>query len=72
MANKERSRRDRPVSTGNSSERAATGIEGLDDILGGGFARGRLHLVQGAPGAGKTTLALHFCLLAARATSAAC
>jgi circadian clock protein KaiC len=29
---------------------------------GGGCARGRLHLVQGAPGAGKTTLALQFLL----------
>ena len=62
MAKKERSRRDRAVSTGDGSDRAATGIEGLDDILGGGFARGRLHLVQGAPGAGKTTLALQFLL----------
>jgi circadian clock protein KaiC len=47
-------------STGN--DRASSGIEGLDDVLGGGFARGRLHLVQGAPGAGKTTLALQFLL----------
>jgi circadian clock protein KaiC len=62
MAVKERSRRDRSVSTGDGSDRAATGIEGLDDILGGGLARGRLHLVQGAPGAGKTTLALQFLL----------
>ena len=38
------------------------GIEGLDDVLGGGFARGRLHLIQGAPGAGKTKLALLFLL----------
>jgi circadian clock protein KaiC len=48
--------------TGDGSDRASTGIEGLDDVLGGGFARGRLHLVQGAPGAGKTTLALQFLL----------
>lgn len=44
------------------SDRAATGIEGLDDILGGGFPRYRLYLVQGDPGVGKTTLALQFLL----------
>jgi circadian clock protein KaiC len=49
-------------SAGAVSDRASTGIEGLDDVLGGGFAHGRLHLVQGAPGAGKTTLALQFLL----------
>ena len=37
----------------------------MDDVLGGGFARGRLHLVQGAPGAGKTTVALQFLLAGA-------
>ena len=40
--------------------RAATGIEGLDQILGGGFPRNRLHLVEGNSGTGKTTLALQF------------
>jgi len=40
--------------------RAATGIEGLDNILGGGLPRNRLYLVQGYPGTGKTTLALQF------------
>ncbi len=42
--------------------RAGTGIEGLDDILGGGFPCHRLYLVQGDPGVGKTTLALQFLL----------
>lgn len=42
--------------------RASTGIPGLDDILGGGFPRHRMYLVQGDPGAGKTTLALQFLL----------
>jgi circadian clock protein KaiC len=65
VAKKERSRRDRAVPADDGSDRAATGIEGLDDVLGGGFARGRLHLVQGAPGAGKTTLALQFLLAGA-------
>jgi circadian clock protein KaiC len=41
---------------------ASTGIRGLDKILGGGFATRRLHLVEGVPGAGKTTLALQFLL----------
>jgi circadian clock protein KaiC len=40
--------------------RASTGIPGLDDVLGGGFPRNRLHLVQGDPGSGKTTAALQF------------
>ena len=41
-------------------DRAATGIVGLDDILGGGLPCNRLYLVQGYPGTGKTTLALQF------------
>ncbi len=41
-------------------QRASTGIDGLDDILGGGLPQGRLYLVQGDPGVGKTTLALQF------------
>jgi len=36
----------------------ATGIAGLDDVLGGGFTPDRVYLVEGDPGAGKTTLAL--------------
>jgi circadian clock protein KaiC len=36
---------------------AATGIAGLDDILGGGLARGRVFLLEGSPGTGKTTIA---------------
>ena len=39
---------------------AKTGVEGLDDILNGGLARGRLYLVEGVPGSGKTTLAMQF------------
>src|SRR5687768_8420780 len=39
---------------------AATGIAGLDDVLNGGLARGRLFLVEGVPGSGKTTLAMQF------------
>ncbi|AXK82113.1 circadian clock protein KaiC [Pseudolabrys taiwanensis] len=47
--------------------RASTGISGLDDILGGGWARSRLHLLEGAPGTGKTTIALQFLLAGAQA-----
>lgn len=42
--------------------RASTGIPGLDRILCGGLAAGRLYLVDGNPGVGKTTLALQFLL----------
>jgi circadian clock protein KaiC len=43
-------------------DRASSGIAGLDDVLGGGFPRGQLFLVDGNPGAGKTTLGLQFLL----------
>lgn len=36
------------------------GVPGLDDVLGGGLSAERLYLVEGAPGAGKTTLAIQF------------
>jgi circadian clock protein KaiC len=49
-----------------SPPRAATGIPGLDHILGGGWPRNRLFLVEGDPGTGKTTLALQFLLEGAR------
>ena len=37
-----------------------TGIAGLDDILNGGLIPNRLYLVEGDPGAGKTTLSLQY------------
>ena len=40
--------------------RSGTGIAGLDEVLHGGFARNRLYLIDGDPGAGKTTLALQY------------
>lgn len=42
--------------------RCATGVGGLDDLLHGGLISDRLYLIDGAPGAGKTTLALQFLL----------
>src|SRR3954468_4098071 len=47
--------------------RASTGIEGLHQILGGGFPINRMYLLEGDPGAGKTTTALQFLLAGARA-----
>jgi len=38
----------------------SSGSPALDRILGGGYASNRIHLIEGAPGAGKTTLALQF------------
>jgi circadian clock protein KaiC len=43
-------------------DRSKTGIAGLDHIIGSGLIAGRLYLVDGNPGAGKTTLALQFLL----------
>jgi circadian clock protein KaiC len=45
-----------------NASRVPTGIAGLDDILAGGLPRNRIHLIQGDPGTGKTTLALQFLL----------
>jgi circadian clock protein KaiC len=43
-----------------AATRSTTGVPGLDDILGGGFTPNRLYLIDGDPGAGKTTLALQY------------
>lgn len=43
----------------------STGISGLDDILHGGLATGFIYLIEGNPGAGKTTLALQFLIAGA-------
>jgi circadian clock protein KaiC len=42
--------------------RSRTGIAGLDEVLGGGLIAEKLYLLDGAPGAGKTTLALQYLL----------
>jgi len=49
-----------PTKAPSPAERCQTGIPGLDDVLKGGLMRDRLYLVDGDPGAGKTTLATQF------------
>jgi circadian clock protein KaiC len=46
--------------------KAETGVDGLDDILMGGLRRGRVYLLEGTPGTGKTTIAAQFLLEGAR------
>src|SRR6185436_10887352 len=43
-----------------------TGIEGLDDVLAGGFYPHRTYLIEGVPGSGKTTLAMQYLIEGAR------
>ena len=47
-------------------DKAPTGIPGLDDITAGGLPRGRVTLVTGSAGAGKTLLGLNFLVAGAR------
>jgi circadian clock protein KaiC len=47
--------------------RCPSGIPGLDEVLSGGLICHRMYLVDGHPGAGKTTLALQFLLQGVRA-----
>ncbi|MBV9017599.1 MAG: AAA family ATPase [Alphaproteobacteria bacterium] len=56
------------MSTSNPIQsRAQTDVAGLDEVLDGGLARNRLHLLEGSPGTGKTTLALQFLMAGAEA-----
>ena len=48
------------MNEGESPRKAATGVAGLDDIMAGGLSRGRVFLLEGAPGTGKTTIATQF------------
>ena len=45
-----------------TTERTASGIRSLDEILHGGFLPGRTYLISGEPGTGKTIFGLHFTL----------
>lgn len=49
-------------SSAERTPRIRFGIDGLDDILRGGLPRGHLYLLEGTPGAGKTTIALRLVL----------
>jgi circadian clock protein KaiC len=42
-------------------DRVTSGIPGLDTVLCGGFPKGGIHILQGMPGAGKTTLGNQIC-----------
>jgi circadian clock protein KaiC len=42
------------------SERASTGVAGLDEILSGGLIPARGYMVRGQAGSGKTILSFHF------------
>jgi len=42
------------------ADRVLTGVDGLDDLLGGGVPRGHVITVMGSFGTGKTTFALQF------------
>jgi len=46
--------------------RVSSGVDGLDEVLCGGFVKGRAYLVRGGPGTGKTILGLHFLAAGAR------
>jgi circadian clock protein KaiC len=53
-------------SSGPGLEKVSSGVTGFNDVLGGGYPAFRVHLIEGAPGVGKTTLALQFLIEGAR------
>src|SRR5687767_9775175 len=55
-----------PKTDDSAATPSATGTPGLDQILGGGLTPNRLYLVEGDPGAGKTTLALKYLIEGAK------
>ena len=61
-------RKNHPVrqSLASAVPKAPTGIQGLDEITGGGLPRGRPTLVCGGPGCGKTILGMEFLMNGAR------
>ena len=55
-------RKNEVAGVGDTQEKSSTGIPGLDNVLRGGLPRDRLYVIEGDPGAGKTTIALQFLL----------
>jgi circadian clock protein KaiC len=55
-----------PEGSAPANERLATGVSGLDELLGGGLPLRSTTFVQGATGVGKTLLGLHFLVAGAR------
>lgn len=47
--------------TSDKLERVPSGVKGLDEVLDGGFIKGGLYIVEGAPGTGKTVLGNQIC-----------
>ena len=56
----------------NTPRHVATGIAGLDMVLGGGVLRRRLYVIEGPPGAGKQRSRCTSCSPAAITMNAAC
>lgn len=46
--------------------RVSSGVSGLDELVGGGLPEGRLYVLSGPPGSGKTTLSTQFLLAGAK------
>ena len=46
--------------------RVSSGVSGLDPLIGGGLPAGRLYVVSGPPGSGKTTISTQFLVDGAR------
>lgn len=52
--------RAKPKAVRSSLAKAPTGIQGLDEVTGGGLPEGRVTLVCGSAGCGKSLLAMEF------------
>lgn len=66
MSEKPASSAQTECTSGDAKHLCLTGVEGFDEVIGGGLPCRRLYLVEGDPGVGKTTLALQFLLQGVR------